>query len=44
MICQGGLGKNGAAGLITDPMSSQDRMEGGTGRARCGGGGAGGAL
>ena len=44
MIRQGGLGKNGAVGLITDPISSQDRMDGGTGRARCGGGGVGGTL
>lgn len=44
VIRQGGLGKNGAVGLITDPISSQDRMDGGTGRARCGGGGVGGTL
>lgn len=44
VIYQGGLGKNGAAGLITDPISSQDRMDGVTGRAQCGGGGVGGTL
>lgn len=44
VICQGGLGKNGAAGLITDPISSPERIDGGTGRAQCGGGGVGGTL
>ena len=44
VICQGGLGKNGAAGLITDPISSQERMDGGTGRAKCRGGGVRGTL
>lgn len=38
MIPQSSLAKNGAVGLITDLISSYDRVDGGNSRVQCGGG------